>query len=453
MSDTTGSKQRLLIVDDSRVIRVTARKILQNHFETVEAVSGENAWEILSSEAPFSLVVSDLTMPGMDGFGLLEKIRGSHLPHISGIPVIIITGANDSEATKQRATAAGATDFIGKPFDAVHLLARTQAHAEAYSTEQSLTQETMELEDHALTDPASGLPNEAAFNERGQQLLAYAVRHDCDLALFSIDIDDFGDLFKQYGDQATTAAVKAVAGVLSSCVRQEDMAARIGSSRFALLLPDMGRSGIRTLADRIIADMGKHQLGVDGKQVPLSVSIGVAAPDISGETRFDAMLTAATANLQTALRRGGNQAVLPASFIQEQEPPQDQSTSADDTGGALHEEAPEAVTDPLPDLEVVGTGEDSIAEMQPAAVSHMAFAAEAHAEDETIVITAPGDYFPDDEAPAADTAAAAQSDTADGAATATVADPEATGEAESTDGKVRKRGMLSRLWRFITFRR
>jgi len=83
----------------------------------------------------------------------------------------------------------------------------------------------------------------------------------------------------------------------------------------------------------------------------------------------------------------------------------------------------------------------------------MAFAAEPHAEDESIVITAPGDYFPNDEAPAADTAAAAQSDTADGAATATVADPEATGEAGSTDGKVRKRGMLSRMWRFLTGRR
>ena len=126
MSTTPGNKQRLLIVDDSKVIRVSARKILQKQFETVEASHGNNAFEILSAESPFSLVISDLTMPGLDGFGLLEKIRSSHLPHIRNLPVIIITGANDTDATMERATQAGATDFIGKPFDAVHLLARAR---------------------------------------------------------------------------------------------------------------------------------------------------------------------------------------------------------------------------------------------------------------------------------------------------------------------------------------
>jgi len=92
MSDSTGNKQRLLIVDDSKVIRVTARKILRNHFETVEAVDGENAWEILNSEPPFSIIVSDLTMPNLDGFGLMERIRSSHQPHIRDIPVIVISG-------------------------------------------------------------------------------------------------------------------------------------------------------------------------------------------------------------------------------------------------------------------------------------------------------------------------------------------------------------------------
>ena len=97
-------KQRLLIVDDSKVIRVTARKILKDHFETVEAADGEQAWEILTGDEPVSLVVSDLTMPKLDGFGLLGKIRGSHLPHVRDLPVIIITGANDSEATMERAS-------------------------------------------------------------------------------------------------------------------------------------------------------------------------------------------------------------------------------------------------------------------------------------------------------------------------------------------------------------
>jgi two-component system cell cycle response regulator len=177
MSDNTEPKQRLLIVDDSKVIRVTARKILRDHFETIEAVDGENAWEVLNNEGPFSLVVSDLTMPNLDGFGLLERIRSSQHPDIHDIPVIIITGANDSETTKARASQAGATDFIGKPFDSVHLLARTQAHASAHAVTHALQQETFSLEEKVTTDPLSGLPNEIAFMERGYQQLSYAIRH------------------------------------------------------------------------------------------------------------------------------------------------------------------------------------------------------------------------------------------------------------------------------------
>ena len=122
MNDKSNEKQRLLIVDDSKVIRVTARKILRDHFEIIEAVDGENAWEVLNADEPVSLVVSDLTMPKLDGFGLLKRIRNSQLPHVRGLPVIIITGANDTEATMAQARQDGATDFIGKPCDAVHLL-------------------------------------------------------------------------------------------------------------------------------------------------------------------------------------------------------------------------------------------------------------------------------------------------------------------------------------------
>jgi diguanylate cyclase (GGDEF)-like protein len=441
MSNTPGNKQRLLIVDDSKVIRVTARKILQNHFETVEALDGNNAWEILSGEPPFSLVVSDLTMPGMDGFGLLEKIRGSHLPHVRNLPVIIITGANDSEATMQRATEAGATDFIGKPFDAVHLLARTQAHADAYGTEQTLTQETMTLEDQALVDPSSGLPNETAFMERGQELLAYSVRHKSALALFFIDIDDFGEMFKHHGDAATVTAVKSVAGVLSACIRQEDMAARIGSSRFALLLPGMSNDGIRNMAERIIHDVHAQNMNINGTTVRLSVSIGVAAPELSATTSFESMLSSATGNLQEAARQGGNQAVhAPAS-----QPAPAPDTTNDTVAHEPADTMAEVVMEPLPDLELVGTGEDT-AVKTPFAPSAL------EEEEETIVITVPDDYYsPDEHAEMTKAAmAAAAAEAAERGETDAETSASAGAEAQDANRK-RRRGLMSRL--FPWFRR
>jgi two-component system cell cycle response regulator len=313
MSDESGKKQRLLIVDDSRVIRVTARKILQDHFETVEAVDGENAWELLNNADPFSLIVSDLTMPNLDGFGLLKRIRSAHLPQIKDLPVIIITGANDSEATKERATQAGATDFIGKPFDSVHLLARTQAHASAHTTTQTLTEENIGLEERVLTDPLTGLANEAAFLERGYQQLSYAVRHETSLAVFRVEIDDFSNLYKQHGKNISESIIKSVATLLQSNIRHEDMAARVGTARFTLLLPGMNTTGIRNLADRINRNISERILKQGESRIRYTVSIGVAAPGIRRDTRFDDLLSIADSRLVYATAQGGNQVVYEGS--------------------------------------------------------------------------------------------------------------------------------------------
>lgn len=313
MSDESGKKQRLLIVDDSRVIRVTARKILQDHFETVEAVDGENAWELLNNADPFSLIVSDLTMPNLDGFGLLKRIRSAHLPQIKDLPVIIITGANDSEATKERATQAGATDFIGKPFDSVHLLARTQAHASAHTTTQTLTEENIGLEERVLTDPLTGLANEAAFLERGYQQLSYAVRHETSLAVFRVEIDDFSNLYKQHGKDISESIIKSVATLLQSNIRHEDMAARVGTARFTLLLPGMNTTSIRNLADRINRNISERILKQGESRIRYTVSIGVAAPGIRRDTRFDDLLSIADSRLVYATAQGGNQVVYEGS--------------------------------------------------------------------------------------------------------------------------------------------
>ena len=315
MSEDTGSKQRLLIVDDSKVIRVTARKILRDHFETIEAVDGENAWETINNDGPFSLIVSDLTMPNLDGFGLLERIRSSQHPDIRDIPVIIITGANDSESTKSRASQAGATDFIGKPFDSVHLLARTQAHANAHSVTHALRQETFALEEQATTDPLTGLPNEIAFMDRGYQQLSYAIRHKTTLSIFLIEIDNYLELGRKHGKPAAEAMLKSVANTLNTEIRQEDIATRTGAARFGLLLPGMNIAGIHNLSERISRSISTSPVKQGESRIGVTVSIGVASPEIRRDTRLEDLLSEAARHLSFARSRGGNQAIFADSMI------------------------------------------------------------------------------------------------------------------------------------------
>ena len=128
MSENNKENQ-VLVVDDSRVIRRAAVKILEKDFEVVEAEDGIDAWNELKKNPRISVVFSDLGMPNMDGFELLEKIRKAPDSIVAKIPVIIITGAEETDGTKEKVIALGATDFISKPFDSISLKSRASAHS------------------------------------------------------------------------------------------------------------------------------------------------------------------------------------------------------------------------------------------------------------------------------------------------------------------------------------
>jgi len=118
----------ILIVDDSRVMRVSMKKALSKEYTVIEAVDGEDAWNKLQEESAIQVVFSDLSMPNLDGYGFLERIRQSDVQHIRDIPFIVITGNDDSEGMHQKVLSLGATDLIGKPFKSSALRALAEVH-------------------------------------------------------------------------------------------------------------------------------------------------------------------------------------------------------------------------------------------------------------------------------------------------------------------------------------
>ncbi|MBF0119999.1 MAG: response regulator [Desulfobacterales bacterium] len=107
-------RRNVLIVDDDQVLRHLVTKHLARYEDTfivLTAEDGMNAIQILKNK-PISLVITDLQMPKMDGFGLLAHLSANY----PDIPVLIIT-AYDKPATKQKALQGGAAGYIKKPFD------------------------------------------------------------------------------------------------------------------------------------------------------------------------------------------------------------------------------------------------------------------------------------------------------------------------------------------------
>src|SRR5439155_792006 len=113
------TKDRVLVVDDSAHNRLVATGHLEAAgFEIVEAVSGEQALEILVRER-IDLVVLDVLMPGIGGFETCRRIRKT--PAIAEIPVLFLTALGDRETTSP-ALEAGGDDLLPKPFHRPELL-------------------------------------------------------------------------------------------------------------------------------------------------------------------------------------------------------------------------------------------------------------------------------------------------------------------------------------------
>ena len=110
-----ASRYRILIVDDSEMNRMILSEMLKGEFEILEAENGSVCLDMLSRyEMKISLILLDIVMPEMDGFGVLEYMNRNNL--IKDIPVIMISGEDSGEVIK-RAYEMGVSDYIKRPFD------------------------------------------------------------------------------------------------------------------------------------------------------------------------------------------------------------------------------------------------------------------------------------------------------------------------------------------------
>ncbi len=113
-----STRPRILVVDDEPDLRLALRSVLERAgFEVSEAVDGRDALRVFH-RVPAQLVVLDVSMPELDGWQTLERLR-----EISDVPVLMLT-ASGSEPEKVRGLRAGADDYVVKPFGNQELAAR-----------------------------------------------------------------------------------------------------------------------------------------------------------------------------------------------------------------------------------------------------------------------------------------------------------------------------------------
>jgi diguanylate cyclase (GGDEF)-like protein len=154
-------------------------------------------------------------------------------------------------------------------------------------------------ETRARTDELTGLWNRRALDRTMQ------VDQSAECALLLVDLDHFKKLNDSLGHAAGDAALRHVARILRSTLREQDLAARVGGEEFALWLPNTSIERAREVAERVRQGVAAAKLYWAGAELSIACSVGVAAkPATVGQTAN--LYTAADAALYRAKEGGRN---------------------------------------------------------------------------------------------------------------------------------------------------
>ena len=296
------SDKIMMIVDDVEINRVILSEMFSKYYSIVEADNGKTAYEYISANSEnIDVILLDLVMPLMDGFQLLEKIKGDAV--LERIPVIVTSQAGeDNEA---RALEMGAADFISKPYNEKVALRRVNnvlatSAVVKLEEEKAIYQRMREMEKKAKTDVLTGLYNRAELETQINSFFSAGTNQN---ALFLIiDMDNFKQINDRLGHTKGDQALQKAAKILSSYFRNEDLTCRMGGDEFSVFIH--GKFSTKDLTARLEQLCKKLRFKIGS--INISCSIGAcSSPDYGKD--YQTLYQNADLALMTAKRLGKNQ--------------------------------------------------------------------------------------------------------------------------------------------------
>ncbi len=267
MNNQDDNRNEIIIVDDSATIIATAKKMLQEEFIVHTAKDGEEAWNIISENENIKVVFSDLQMPVMNGMQLLLKIRESDEKRISTLPVIMVTGQSDSPGGKRAVFDIGATDFIGKPFDAMDLLSRARSN----SHPSRRIDDTGDRSQQVFVTPSG-------FQNIGRDALVTSLESKEEFSVVQIEISNIEEIKKEIDSKSVRQIIVSLVRRISSVLRDKDVATRIGENKFAILLYADSHN-TKLAVERLCECLKKLVFELNGKTLRKELVYGYSSAD------------------------------------------------------------------------------------------------------------------------------------------------------------------------------
>lgn len=300
MVQESGTKPRVLLVDDERFNLTTLHALLNDSYKIMVATSGDQAIAAVLKAMP-DLILLDINMPGMDGYEVCSKLKND--PLTAAIPIIFIT-ANTDIASEAKGLELGAEDYIAKPFNPQIVLARVR-------TQIRLKQQADLLAQYAYKDGLTQVMNRRFLDEQLPREIARSQRSGLPLSLIIMDIDFFKKYNDHYGHIKGDDCLKQVAQAVSSVIqRPADTVIRYGGEEFVIVLPDTDLNGAASIADSIREAVLSTQIVHAESPVSdyVSISLGVASNMLTQDMSSQDLLSMADAALYRAKEKGRNRA-------------------------------------------------------------------------------------------------------------------------------------------------
>ena len=299
------SPHKILVVDDNpdNVDLLTQYLAGLGH-EVVPAYDGEEAL-IVAARETIDLVLLDVMMPKLSGFDVCRKLKQLHQSDF--IPIVLVTVRDDTQS-KLEGFAAGADDYITKPFDIEELSARVSSLLRIKNLQDELRAANVRLAEMSVTDGLTGLFNHRYLVEQLVVEVNRAKRYRRPLAVIMLDLDHFKRVNDTYGHLFGDYVLRRVSEIFQAAVRAGDVAARYGGEEFAILVTET--EGAAKLAERIRAAVETDEFVFETLRTQIRISAGVCQAKAGKVNDGNELLRMADEALYEAKQTGRNRVVV-----------------------------------------------------------------------------------------------------------------------------------------------
>jgi len=301
--DLTSSRLKVLVADDSQVYRKLVEQALSHEqYALLFAANGRQAMRLFAEYQP-DLVITDWDMPDISGIELCRRIRRDFRQLY---PYVILLSGNTNKEDVIEGLAAGADDYVTKPFHTGELQARVRVGSRIVDRHNRIQAKNRQLEEMTLTDPLTGLSNRRAIDIWAPRQLSAAARHQFPIWVVMADLDHFKIINDMHGHDAGDVALREFAEVLKANTRQSDFCARLGGEEFLLVVTHVEKENIRIPFERIRKQFEAQNFNVAGHTFSVTASFGIAGFCGTVAPEFSDLVSRADAALYSAKHKGRN---------------------------------------------------------------------------------------------------------------------------------------------------